>query len=94
MGSPDATFYASAASTLTDVQVPFQRDLSCTATWTKDRGMAAHTQKTKYMMIGTRQKLFCREECTLPLCLDDRQLEQTQAERLLGPTPPYLGHPK
>ena len=53
----DATFYAN-ASNLTDVQVQLQRKLSNTVTWTKDHGMAAHPQKTKYMIIGTRQKLF------------------------------------
>ena len=79
----DATFYAS-ASNLTDVQVQLQRDLSNTATWTKDHGMAAHPQKTKYMIIGTRQKLSRCEESVLSLCLDGRQLEQTQEERLLG----------
>ena len=80
----DATFYARAASTLTDFKVQLQRDLSNTATWTKDHGMAAHPQKTKYMIIGTRQRLFPGEKCPLLLCLDDRQLEQTQGERLLG----------
>ena len=38
-----ATFYAS-VSTLTDVQVQLQRDLSNTTTWTNDHGMAAHPQ--------------------------------------------------
>ena len=46
--------------------------------------MAAHPQKTKYMIIGTRQKLSRCEECTLLLYLDGRQLEQTHEERLLG----------
>ena len=46
--------------------------------------MAAHPQKTKYMIIGSRQKLFRCEESALSLCLDSRQLEQTQEERLLG----------
>ena len=78
----DATFYAS-ATTLTDVQVQLQRDLSNTATWSKDRGMAAHPEKTKYMIIGTGQKLSRCEECALSLWLDGRQLEQTQEERLL-----------
>ena len=79
----DATLYAS-ASNLIDVQVQLQRDLSNTATWTKDHGMAAHPQKTKYMITGTRQKHSRCEECALSLCLDGRQLEQTQEERLLG----------
>lgn len=34
--------------------------------------------------MGTRQKLSRCEECALSLWLDDRQLEQTQEERLLG----------
>ena len=88
----DATFYAS-ASNLTDVQVPLQRDLSITATWTKDHGMVAHLQKTNYMIIGTRQKLSRCEESALSLCLDGGQLEQTQ--RLLGldiDPSLYLGH--
>ena len=46
----DATFYAS-VSTLTNVQEQLQRDLSNTVTWTKDHGMAAHPEKTKYMII-------------------------------------------
>ena len=50
----------------------------------KDHGMAAHPQKTKYMITGTRQKLSRCEESALSLCLDGRQLEQTQEERLLG----------
>ena len=78
-----ATFYAS-VSTLTDVQVQLQRDLSNTTTWTNDHGMAAHPQKTKYMITGTRQKLSRCEECPFSLCLDGRQPEQTQEERLLG----------
>ena len=36
------------------------------------------------MIICTRQKLSRCEECALSLCLDSRQLEQTQEERLLG----------
>ena len=68
----DATFYAS-ASTLTDVQVQLQRDVSKMVTWTKDHGMATHPEKTKYMRIGTRQKLSRCEESALLLCLDGRK---------------------
>ena len=46
--------------------------------------MAAHPQKTKYMITGTRQKLSHFEESVLSLCLDGRHLEQTQEERFLG----------
>ena len=60
----DATFYAS-ATTLTDIQLKLQRDLNSTAIWTKEHGMVAHPVKTKYMIIGTRQKLSRCEECTL-----------------------------
>ena len=70
----NATFYAS-ATTLTDVQVQLQQDLSDMATWTKDHGMIAHLEKTKYMIIGTQQKLSCCEECALSLWLDGRQPE-------------------
>jgi len=48
----DATFYAS-TTTLADVQVQLQRGLSNTATWTKDHGITAHPEKTKYTIIGT-----------------------------------------
>ena len=84
-----ASFYASALN-LTDVQLQLQQDLSNTATWTKDHGMAAHPRKTKFMIIGTRQKLSRCEESALSLCLDGRQLEQTQEERLLGRPLPIL----
>ena len=79
----DATFCASATS-LTDVQLQLQQDLSNTVTWTKEHGMVAHREKTKYMIVGTRQRLSRFEECALSLWLDGRQLEQTQEERLLG----------
>ena len=46
--------------------------------------MVAHPEKRKYMIMGTRQKLSRCEECALSLWLDDRQLEQTQEEHLLG----------
>ena len=48
--------------------------------------MAAHPEKTKYMIIniGTQQKLSHWKECALLLCLDSRRLEQTQDEHLLG----------
>ena len=79
----DATFYTS-ATTLTDVQIQLQQDRSNTATWTKNHGMIAHPEKTKYMIIGTRQKLSRCEQCALSLWLDGRQLEQTHEECLLG----------
>ena len=65
----DATFYGSVTSP-TDVQLQLQQDLSNTETWTKDHGMVAHPEKTKYMIIGTRQKLSRCEECALSLWLD------------------------
>ena len=46
--------------------------------------MAAHPQKTKYMISGTRQKLSRCEESALSLCLHGRHLEQTQEEHFLG----------
>ena len=46
--------------------------------------MTAHPEKTKYMIIGTRQKLSRCEQCALSLWLDGRQLEQTHEEHLLG----------
>ena len=65
----DATFYASATA-LTDVQLQLQRDLNSTATWTKEHGIVAHQEKTKHMIIGTREKLSRCEECALTLFLD------------------------
>ena len=35
-------------------------------------------------LVGTRQKLSRCEESALSLCLEGRQLEQTQEERLWG----------
>ena len=85
----DATFYAS-ASTLTYVQVQLQRDLSITATWTKDHGMAAHPQKTNYMIIGSRQKLSRCEESALSLCLDGGSWSKLNVSWDWISTPPYI----
>ena len=76
----DATFSASAV-TLTDVQLQLQID--STTIWTKEHSMVTHSEKTKFMIIGTRNILSRCEECALTLFLDDRKLEQTQEERLL-----------
>ena len=85
----DATFYAS-ASTLTYVHVQLQRDLSLTATWTKDHGMAAHPQKTNYMIIGSRQKLSRCEESALSLCLDGGSWSKLNVSWDWISTPPYI----
>ena len=82
MFADDATFSASAI-TLTDVQLQLQRDLDCTTIWTKEHSMVTHSEKTKFMIIGTRNILSRCEECALTLFLDDRKLDQTQEERLL-----------
>ena len=52
-------------------------------TWTKEHGMVIHPEKTKYMIVGTRQKLSRCEECALTLFVDDRKLKQAQEERRL-----------
>ena len=57
-----ASFYAS-ATILTDVQSQLQRDLNSTAMWTKEHGVVAHPEKTKYMIVGIRQKLSHCEKC-------------------------------
>ena len=36
------------------------------------------------MIIGTRQKLSCCDECALTLFSNDRKLEQAEEERLIG----------
>ena len=46
--------------------------------------MAAHPEKTKCMIIGTRQKLSRFEECAISLYLDGRQLEQNKEKPLPG----------
>lgn len=79
----DATFYASAQS-LSTIQDDLQRDLASTAKWTKEHGMVAHPEKTKYMIIGTNQKISHCKDCSLSLWLNDKQLQQTHDERLLG----------
>ena len=95
MFADDATFYASAI-TLTDVQLQLQRDLDSTTILTKEHSMVIHSEKTKYMITGTRNILSRCEECALTLFLDDRKLEQTQEERLLDldidPTLSCLNH--
>jgi len=87
----DATFYASATS-LTDVQLQLQEDLSNTATWTKEHGMVAHPEKIKYMIMGTRQKLSRCEECALSLWLDDRNKFKRNVSWAWSLTSLFLGH--
>ena len=78
-----ATFYASSPS-LSIIQDKLQQDLVSQAKWTKEHGMIAHPDKTKYMIVGTNQKISRCEDCSLPLWLNDHQLQQSHDERLLG----------
>ena len=47
--------------------------------------MVMHPEKTKCMIIATRQKLQ-RESLELNLFLDKKQIEQVQQHRVLGVT--------
>ena len=53
----DATFYASATS-LTDVRIQLQKDLSNTATWTKEHGMAPGKDKIDDYWYSTEAVLL------------------------------------
>ena len=46
--------------------------------------MVAHQDKTKYMIIGTRQKLSRCEDCSLTLLLNNKNLQKCENEKLLG----------
>ena len=80
----DATVY-STALTMTDVQVQLYHDVSNTSTWTKDHGMAAHLQKTTYIIIYTFRCVW--------MVGSWNKLKRNVSWDWTS-TPPYLGHPR
>ena len=78
----NATLYVSSPN-LSTIQAILQ-DLSKTENWTKEHGMVAHQDKTKYMITGTQQKISRCEDCSLSLSLNNKLLQKTEHEKLLG----------
>ena len=78
----DASLY-STNKDLKTLEKSLQKSLDLTTKWCKDNRMVIHPDKTKSMIIATRQKLQ-REPLKLKLSLGQKQIEQVQQHRVLG----------
>ena len=69
---------------ITEIQQLLQKDLDAANEWTKQNEMAINLEKTKYMLIGTNQKLARSGNTGLSLTLNGKEISQSNSERLLG----------
>ncbi|MES9882533.1 MAG: reverse transcriptase family protein [Sedimenticola sp.] len=71
-------------SSKTDLQNNLQEALTKLGKWCKSNGMLLNTDKTKVMLITTRQKRTSMPEKDLELKYDDIDLHQISGDRILG----------
>ena len=84
MYADDSTVHVSGRST-DELSVKLSEDLKYIHKWCKDNKMVINADKTKSMLISSKQKQnTLSEETTLNVYLDEHRLENTQQEKLLG----------
>ena len=66
-----------------DIQTKVQEDFNRIELWCKDNNMFINCNTTKYMTVGTKQKLSCQNE-ELTLTINSEQLQHSACEKLLG----------
>ena len=80
----DASLY-STNKDLKIIEKSLQKSLDLTSEWCKENRMVIHPNKTKCMVIATRQKLQ-REPLKLKLLIGQKHIDQVQQHRVLGVT--------
>ena len=68
---------------ISDIQTKVHEDLNRIELWCKDNNMFINCNTTKYMTIGTKQKLSRQNE-ELTLTINSEQLQHSACEKLLG----------
>jgi len=82
MFADDNTLHAS-GKTIHEVEVSLQRGLDCVQDWCHKNKMVLHPEKTKSMVITTRQK-HQRQNLELKLKLNFKCIEQVHEHKVLG----------
>ena len=82
MYADDSTIHTS-GSNIKELQVKIQQDLNCVEQWCHENNMFINSNKTKCMIIGTRQKLSSQEN-ELCLTISSNKLQNSTCEKLLG----------
>ena len=59
-------------------------DLHNVSAWCKQNKMVINVSKTNCMCIGSKQKLLTLSDCLLKLSIDEKPLNETQCEKVLG----------
>lgn len=65
-----------------EIQVELNREIICAAKWTIANRLAIHTDKTKYMIFGRKQKLKSIDE--MQAMIDNDKLKQSEIFKYLG----------
>ena len=79
----DTTVY-DAQFDLNELKANLQKSLIVLRKWCKQNGMQLNTDKTKVMLITTRQKLLHINENILSLSYNDVELQITTGDKILG----------
>ena len=79
----DTTFYDIQLNKQT-LESNLQKSLTLLSTWCKENGMLLNTDKTKVMLITSRQKIATMENSSLLLKCNDLDLKLTNTDKILG----------
>ena len=80
----DDTMICSNITNCTDVQSTLNDSLEKANSWFKLSRMIPNTKKTKYLLVGSVQKLNHSSETTMKIYIDNIKLEEVAGEKLLG----------
>ena len=78
----DTTMHTS-GKTIADMQLKVQDDLQCVEKWCHENSMFINSDKTKCMVIGTRQRLRLNQADPV-LTIENNILQKSSIEKLLG----------
>ena len=83
MYADDTTLYVSGSS-LNELQAKLQEDLNGISHWIKENRLQLNVDKTKLMIIGSKQRLrSCKDEC-IDIEYDGKKIERCTSTKCLG----------
>ena len=80
----DDTIFYDVQKDIPTIKTNLQRALDCLKEWCRQNGMILNTEKTKIMLLSTRQKRLHIDESILSLTYDNIDLQITTGDKILG----------
>ena len=83
MYADDTTLYVTGSS-LNEMQAKLQNDLNSIHKWILDNKLSLNTDKTKFIVVGSKQKINSCNDSTVSITYDGEIIEQCKSIKCLG----------